>query len=56
MDPQKILDTQNDVLNEPGFIFSLVLQHSQVISENGRLGCRLGCETNRAALTGLNGE
>lgn len=41
-----ILDTQNDVLNEPGFVFSLVLQHAEVISGDGRLGW-LGCETNR---------
>lgn len=48
-----ILGTQNDVLNEPGFVFSLVLQHTQVISGNGRLGRRLGCKTNDNPFTGL---
>lgn len=46
-----ILDTQNDVLDEPGFIFPLVLQHAQVISGNGRLGRWLGCETNSNILS-----
>lgn len=28
-------NTQNDVLNEPGFVLSLVLQHAEVIFGNG---------------------
>lgn len=36
-------DTQNDVLNELGFILSLVLQHSEVIFGNGWCGRLLGC-------------
>ncbi len=43
-------NTQNDVLNEPGFILSLVLQHAEVIFGNGRRRRLLRCERNIKAI------
>lgn len=45
-----ILDTQNDVLDQPGFVLSLVLQHAEEIPGNGRAGRRLGCRQTATRL------
>lgn len=40
------VNTQNDVLNEPGFVLSLVLQHAEVVFGNGRRRRLLRCVRN----------
>lgn len=39
-------NTQNDVLNEPVFVLSLVLQHAEVIFGSGRRRRLLRCVRN----------
>lgn len=48
------LITQDDVLNEPGLVFPLVLQHAQVLFGDDGCGRPLGCRNKTGLLTVKN--